>query len=150
MNPLQQLHEFGQSPWLDFLNRDLVRNGELRRLIQQDGVRGLTSNPSIFAKAIGETRQYDDVLATVATKPRTSVDLVYEQLAIEDIRGAADVMRPVYDESFGADGYVSLEVSPFLANDTKATIDEARRLWQAVARDNLMVKVPGTPAGIPA
>jgi transaldolase/glucose-6-phosphate isomerase len=150
MNRLQQLETCGQAPWLDFLDRRLVRGGGLRRLIEQDGLKGVTSNPTIFAKGIGDTDQYDEALAAAGATAPASLDQVYEQLAIEDIRGAADTLHPVYEATQGADGYVSLEVSPFLASNTEGSIAEARRLWQAVGRPNVMIKVPGTPAGIPA
>jgi len=148
-NPLRGLGELGQSVWLDYIRRDLVQSGELARLVAQDGVRGLTSNPAIFEKAMAGGAEYADAISAAARANRNA-KTVYETLAIEDIRAAADVMMTVFDSSAGADGFVSLEVSPALANDTQGTFAEARRLWRAVARPNLMIKVPGTPAGIPA
>jgi transaldolase/glucose-6-phosphate isomerase len=150
MNPLKQLQQYGQSPWLDYLKRSLVEGGELRHMIERDGLKGLTSNPSIFEKAIGDSDEYAGALKRFQAEADHSISEIYEHLAIADIRGAGDVFRPVYDETAARDGYVSLECSPYLANDTKATVVEAKRLWQAVDRPNLMVKVPGTPAGIPA
>lgn len=151
MNPLKELLKQGQSVWLDYIRRDLVRRGELKRLVEEDGIRGVTSNPTIFEKAIAGSTDYDEALrAMLAQNPQTEVEKLYEPLAIEDIQMAADVLRPVYDESDGADGYVSLEVSPHLAHDTERTISEAKRLRAAVGRPNVMIKVPATPAGIPA
>ena len=150
MNPLKQLEACGQSPWLDYLKRSLIQTGGLRTLIERDGLKGVTSNPSIFEKAIGESGEYDDALKQFQARGDHSIPEIYEHLAIADICAAADVLRPVYDETKGRDGYISLECSPYLANDTDATIAEALRLWAAVERPNLMVKVPGTPAGIPA
>jgi transaldolase/glucose-6-phosphate isomerase len=148
-NPLRQLGERGQAVWLDYLRRDLF-DGELKVLIERDGLTGMTSNPSIFEKAIASGKYDADIVAAVtADKSIGDIDL-YERLAIADIQKAADQLRVVYDRTGGKDGFVSLEVSPRLANDTEGTIAEARRLWKAVGRDNLMVKVPGTVAGIPA
>ena len=149
-NRLQQLNAAGQGVWLDFVDRKYLLEGGLRRLVAEDGVTGVTSNPAIFEKAMGQGTGYDadmrDVLASRDLQPLA----LYETLAIEDIQRAADELRPVYDRLNGLDGYVSLEVSPYLAGDTDGTIAEARRLWTQVARPNLMVKVPGTPAGVPA
>ena len=150
MNPLKQLEECGQSVWLDYLKRSLVEKGELRQLIERDGLKGLTSNPSIFEKAIGESDEYQQAIEAFQARGDHSTTDIYEHLAIADIQAAADVLRPVYETTKGRDGYVSLECSPYLANDTDGTIAEAMRLWAAVDRPNLMVKVPGTPAGIPA
>jgi transaldolase / glucose-6-phosphate isomerase len=150
MNPLKQIEACGQSPWLDYLKRSLIETGELRTLIERDGLKGLTSNPSIFEKSIGESDEYADALKQFQAPADHSVSAIYEHLAIADIRAAADVLRPVHEATQGRDGYISLECSPYLANDTEATVAEALRLWQAVARPNLMVKVPATPAGIPA
>lgn len=151
MNPLKGLQKYGQSVWLDYIHRNLMRSGELTRLVEQDGVSGVTSNPTIFEKAIAGSHDYDDALRGVlVSHPAVDVGTLYEALAIEDIRMAADILRPVYDEADGADGFVSLEVSPHLAHDTAKTITEARRLRQVVGRPNLMLKVPATPAGIPA
>lgn len=140
----------GQAPWLDFLKRSLVQDGELQTLIERDGLKGLTSNPSIFQKAIGEGGEYAGAIRDFLATGDHSLSDIYEHLAIADIQAAADVLRPVYDETKARDGYASLECSPYLANDTEATLVEARRLWAAVDRPNLMVKVPATPAGIPA
>ena len=149
MNTLRSLQDYGQSLWLDYIQRSLVAGGELKRLIEEDGVKGVTSNPSIFAKAITEGREYRDALRELGRRG-DSAQQIYEALAIEDVRGAADVLRPVYDATGRRDGYVSLEVSPHLAHDTEGTVAEARRLWASVNRPNLMIKVPGTPEGIPA
>ena len=151
MNPLKELGGQGQSIWLDYIRRNLILSGELKRMVDDDGIRGVTSNPTIFEKAIAGSTDYDDALsAMLARDGKVEVEKLYEPLAIEDIQMAADVLRPVYDTSNGEDGYVSLEVSPHLAHDTQGTINEARRLRAAVDRPNLMVKVPATPAGIPA
>ena len=150
MNKLKQLEACGQSPWLDYLKRSLIEKGELRTLIERDGLKGVTSNPSIFEKAIGETDEYAGALKQFQAQADHSISAIYEHLAIADIRAAADVLRPVYEQTQGRDGYISLECSPYLANDTEATVAEALRLWAAVDRPNLMVKVPATPAGIPA
>ncbi|MBZ5614147.1 MAG: bifunctional transaldolase/phosoglucose isomerase [Acidobacteriia bacterium] len=149
-NPLTQLQTFGQSIWLDYIRRDLLKGGELQRLITEDGLRGMTSNPSIFEKAIAGSAQYQDFLDSLAGRTDLDAKARYELLAIRDIQDAADLLRPVYQSTKKRDGYVSLEVSPYLANDTARTIDEARRLWKSVARENVMIKVPGTPEGIPA
>ncbi|KQO56974.1 transaldolase [Methylobacterium sp. Leaf86] len=151
MNPLKALFpEQGQAVWLDFVARGFIADGRLKKLVDEDGLRGVTSNPSIFEKAIGDSAEYDGALKEVMDAGDARVIDLYEGCAIADIQAAADVLRPVYEESDGADGYVSLEVSPYLALDTEETLDEARRLHKTVARDNLMVKVPATPAGIPA
>jgi transaldolase / glucose-6-phosphate isomerase len=150
MNPLKQLEACDQSPWLDYLKRSLIEKGELCTLIERDGLKGITSNPSIFEKSIGESDEYKDELKQFQARADHGISEIYEHLAIADIRAAADVLRHVYDETRGRDGYISLECSPYLANDTQATIVEAVRLWAAVERPNLMVKVPATPAGISA
>jgi transaldolase / glucose-6-phosphate isomerase len=150
VNKLKQLEACGQSPWLDYLKRSLIEKGELRELIERDGLKGVTSNPSIFEKAIGETEEYAEALKRFQAQGDHSISAIYEHLAIADIRAAADVLRPVYDRTQGRDGYISLECSPYLANDTGATVAEALRLWAAVDRPNLMVKVPATPPSIPA
>ncbi len=150
MNPLRQLETCGQSLWLDYLKRSLIEKGELRVLVERDGLKGVTSNPFIFEKAIGETDEYADALKQFQALGDHSISEIYEHLAIDDIRAAADVLHPVYEQTEGRDGYISLECSPYLANDTEGTVGEALRLWEAVARPNLMVKVPATPAGIPA
>src|SRR5690349_17570016 len=145
---MQELLDQGQSVWLDYLRRGMLASGELQRMID-DGLRGMTSNPTIFEHAIGGSTDYDEALARVASVSRTDRE-VFESLAVEDVRSAADLFRPVYDGSQGADGFVSLEVSPTLARDTAGTIAEARRLWAAVDRPNVMIKVPGTRDGWPA
>jgi transaldolase / glucose-6-phosphate isomerase len=151
MNPLQELAAEGQSIWLDYIRRNMIRSGELKRLVEDDGIRGVTSNPTIFEKAIAGSTDYDEALrALLAKDPNGEVGKLYEPLAIEDIQMAADVLRPVYDATKGDDGYVSLEVSPHLAHDTQGTISEAKRLRAAVDRPNIMIKVPGTPEGVPA
>jgi transaldolase/glucose-6-phosphate isomerase len=150
MNPLKRLENCGQSPWLDYLKRSFIEKGELQGLIERDGLKGVTSNPSIFEKAIAEADEYADALRHFLSDGDRGVTEIYEHLAIADIRAAADVLRPVHERTKGRDGYVSLECSPYLANDTEATVAEALRLRDAVGRDNLMVKVPATPAGIPA
>ena len=150
MNPVKALEKHGQSVWLDFLARGFIAKGELKKLIDTDGVKGVTSNPSIFEKAIGSSDEYDGAIAQALKSGDRPVAELFEQLAIEDIQHAADVLRPVYGHLEGADGFVSLEVSPYLALDTKGTITEAERLWKHVNRKNLMVKVPATPEGLPA
>jgi transaldolase/glucose-6-phosphate isomerase len=149
-NPLKDLLNYGQSVWLDYIRRDLFTTGELKRLISEDGLRGMTSNPAIFEKAIGDSDYYTDLLQSLRSRTDLNATGRYEILAIRDIQDAADALRGVYDSSKRRDGYVSLEVSPYLANDTPNTLEEARRLWKAVNRENLMVKVPGTKEGIPA
>ena len=149
-NPLTQLQTFGQSIWLDYIRRDLLQGGELQRLITEDGLRGMTSNPSIFEKAIAGSTQYQDFLDSLAGRTDLDAKGRYELLAIRDIQDAADLLAPVYQSTKKRDGYVSLEVSPYLAHDTNSTIAEARRLWKSVARNNVMIKVPGTAEGIPA
>jgi transaldolase len=148
-NPLLTLESFGQSIWMDFIRRDTVTSGQLKRLIEQDGVSGVTSNPSIFEKAIGGTHDYDDQIRILARQGKTG-DEIYQAVTIQDIQMAADVFRPVYNRTHGGDGYVSLEVSPRLARDTGETMKEAHRLWKAVERPNVMIKVPGTKEGLPA
>jgi transaldolase/glucose-6-phosphate isomerase len=148
---LRTLHQnCGQSLWLDYIRRHSLRSGEFARLVVEDGIRGVTSNPSIFEKAIAGSTDYESALKQFEGKQDTTASAIYEHLAIEDIQQAADILRPVYDATDRLDGYVSMEVSPYLAHDTKATIDEARRLWKTVDRENLMIKVPGTPEGVPA
>jgi transaldolase/glucose-6-phosphate isomerase len=150
VNPLRHLHDYGQAVWLDFLSRRFIAEGGLKKLVEQDGLTGVTSNPSIFEKAIAGSTDYDAQLKTAVASDDGDAMALYERLAIEDIRNAADVLRPVYDATERGDGYVSLEVSPYLAMNTDATVSEARRLWRAVGRDNLMIKVPATKAGLPA
>jgi transaldolase, mycobacterial type len=139
----------GQSPWLDFIRRNILLNGDLKKMIADDGLRGMTSNPAIFEKAITGSDDYNDLLNAPEAKKLNAKGL-YEQIAIRDVQTSADIFRSVYDETKGRDGFVSLEVSPTLANDTQGTLEEARRLWKAVNRPNLMVKVPATREGIPA
>lgn len=148
-NPLVRLAEFGQSPWFDFISRDIIESGELARLVKDDGLKGVTSNPAIFEKAVSSGTAYDEFIRANAASSKDAVDL-YEKLAVRDVQDAADILREVYDATDAGDGFVSLEVSPHLAFDTEKTIAEARRLWQMVDRPNLMVKVPATPEGIPA
>jgi len=152
MNPLKKLWtDHRQAVWLDYIERDLLTGGGLARFVADDGVRGVTSNPSIFQKAIEGGGAYDAaVTALLDAKPAMATKDLYEALAIEDIRGAADILHPVWSASGGEDGYVSLEVSPHLAHDSDGTVAEARRLWAVVDRPNLMIKVPATAAGIPA
>jgi transaldolase/glucose-6-phosphate isomerase len=150
MNPVKALQKHGQAVWLDFLARGFIAKGDLKKLIDDDGVRGVTSNPAIFEKAIGSSDEYDGAIAKALKQADRPVTALFESLAVEDIQHAADVLRPVYDELKGADGFVSLEVSPYLATDTKGTIAEAERLWREVDRKNLMIKVPATPEGLPA
>jgi transaldolase/glucose-6-phosphate isomerase len=150
MNPVKALENHGQAIWLDFLARGFVAKGDLKKLIDTDGVKGVTSNPSIFEKAIGSSDEYDGPIGSALKKGDRSIADLFEHVAVEDIQHAADVLRPVYDELKGHDGFVSLEVSPYLAMDTKGTITEAEHLWKAVHRKNLMVKVPATPEGLPA
>jgi transaldolase / glucose-6-phosphate isomerase len=149
-NPLKELLSYGQSMWLDYIRRDLFTTGKLKQMIDDDGLRGMTSNPSIFEKAIDESSLYDDILKSLAGRKDLDATAKYEQIAIRDIQAAADTLRSVYQQSNFRDGYVSLEVSPYLARKTKETIDEARRLWKTVQRENVMIKVPGTAEGIPA
>jgi len=149
-NPLVELLSYGQSMWLDYIRRDLFTTGKLKQMIAEDGLRGMTSNPAIFEKAIGESSLYNDILKTLALRSDLDTKAKFEQIAIRDIQDAADALRPVYDDSKFRDGYVSLEVSPYLARKTKETVEEARRLWKTVQRDNVMIKVPGTAEGLPA
>ena len=147
-NPLKRLEAFGQSPWLDFIQRSFI-GPELQTLIDRDGLKGVTSNPAIFEKAMGHGTDYDEGLKKLADSGDHDALAIYEALAVEDIQAACDVMRPVYDATGKVDGYVSIEVSPYLALRTDETVAEARRLWKWVGRPNLMVKVPGTEAGPP-
>lgn len=150
MSVMKRLHQQGQSVWLDYIRRSFMESGELTALVEE-GLRGLTSNPSIFEQAISGGTDYDDALATLLREdPDAEPAALFEAIAVEDIRMAADTLRPVYDESGGDDGFVSLEVSPHLANDTDGSIREARHLWSAVDRPNLMIKIPATDAGYPA
>jgi transaldolase/glucose-6-phosphate isomerase len=149
-NPLKELLNYGQSMWLDYIRRDLFTTGKLKQMIADDGLRGMTSNPAIFEKAIGESSLYDDMLKSLSSRADLDTTARFEQIAIRDIQDAADTLRPVYDSSQFRDGYVSLEVSPYLARKTQETIVEARRLWKAVNRENVMIKIPGTAEGLPA
>ncbi len=149
-NPLKALIRFGQSVWLDYIRRDLMTSGQLAQMIQVDGLRGMTSNPTIFEKAFAGSPDYQKPLADLAKRGDLDSKGIYETLAIRDIQDAADALRGVYDQTKRRDGYVSLEVSPYLAHKTQETKDEARRLWKTVSRENVMIKVPGTPEGIPA
>jgi transaldolase / glucose-6-phosphate isomerase len=148
-NPLKGLLAYGQSPWMDYIRRDLLTGGGLKKMIAEDGLRGQTSNPAIFEKSITGSTLYNDILNSPEAKSLNAKQL-FEKIAIRDVQDACDIFKPVYDETKHRDGYVSLEVSPYLANDTNGTLEEARRLWKAVNRPNLMVKVPATPEGIPA
>ena len=148
-NPLVELQNYGQSVWHDNISRGLLDSGKLQRLIDEDGLRGLTSNPTIFEKAINGSSEYDAPLKSLLAQGK-EVKEIYEALAIEDIQRASDLFRPIFNETAGQDGFVSLEVSPKLAHKTEETIQEARRLWKRVNRPNVMIKVPATPAGIPA
>ena len=149
MNRLKKLQEFGQSVYMDEIRRSMLTDGTLKTLIERDGLRGVTSNPAIFQKAISQSNDYDDTIEQLRREGQ-SVDEVYEELVIADIQAAADLLRPVYDESDGRYGFVSLEVNPHLAFDTEGTIDEARHLWFELTRPNVFIKVPGTEAGLPA
>lgn len=148
-NPLRSLESYGQSVWLDYIRRSILGSGELQRAVDDDGVSGVTSNPAIFEKAIDDSPDYDAAIRALA-REGLAADAIYEALVIDDIQQAATVLRPTYDRLQGSDGFVSLEVSPRLAHDTGATIAEARRLWAAVDRPNVMIKVPGTAEGLPA
>ena len=148
-NPLRSVAQLGQSIWLDYIRRTLITSGELKRLVDEDDLRGVTSNPSIFEKAISGSKDYDDILAKL-NQQKLSASEKFERIAVRDIRDACDVLRPVYKATNGRDGFVSIEVSPLLALDTQGTLTEARRLWSEIDRPNVMIKVPGTPEGIPA
>jgi transaldolase/glucose-6-phosphate isomerase len=148
-NPLKGLLAYRQSPWLDFIRRNILLNGDLKKMIDNDGLRGMTSNPAIFEKAITAGDDYNDIIHAPDAKSSTAMSL-YEKIAIRDVQDATDIFKTVYTETKGRDGYVSLEVSPYLAFDTQGTINEARRLWKAVNRPNVMIKIPATPEGVPA
>ena len=148
-NPLRGLLAYGQSPWLDFIRRNILLNGDLKKMIANDGLRGMTSNPAIFEKAITAGDDYNDIIHAQNAKSSSAMAL-YEKIAIRDVQDAADIFRAVNTETKGRDGYVSLEVSPNLAFDSQATIEEARRLWKTVSRPNVMIKIPATPQGLPA
>jgi transaldolase/glucose-6-phosphate isomerase len=149
-NPLQALADYGQSVWLDYIRRSLLSSGELDRMISEDGLRGVTSNPAIFEKAITGSTDYSEQISSLEQQPDIEAMVLYEQLAIRDIQDAADRLKRVYHRTGGRDGYVSLEVSPYLARDTQSTLRDARRLWMDVNRPNVLIKVPATPEGIPA
>ena len=149
MKPAARLNECGQSAWLDLIGRKLIHSGELLRMTEEDGVRGVTANPAIFEKAIVESDEYDDQLRTLIGQGKSPLE-IYEAIAIDDVRSACDVLRPMFDRLQGRDGFVSLEVSPYIARDTKATVQEAKRFWRAVERPNLFIKIPANPEGIPA
>src|SRR5438094_2453013 len=148
-NPLLQLKELGQSVWYDNIDRTQLTNGQFQRLLDEDGVVGVTANPTIFDKSIGSGHAYDEQINQLI-KEGKSTNEIYEALVIQDIRTVSDLLRPIYDRTEGKDGYVSLEVSPDLAHDTDGTLSEVRRFWKMVDRPNLMIKIPGTPEGIPA
>src|SRR5262245_500793 len=150
MNPVKALQDHRQAVWLDFLSRGFIADGRLKKLVDDDGLRGVTSNPSIFEHAIGQTDEYDDAIKGMLQSRDYSAGEIFEKLAVEDIRNATDVLRPVFDTTRGADGFVSIEVSPYLAMEPQGTIDEAKRLWREVDRTNLMIKVPATSDGLPA
>src|ERR1700724_1100506 len=149
VNPLKGLLAFGQSPWRDYVRRDLLTSGNLKKMIQEDGLMGMTSNPTILERAITASKDYGDLLESPSPKKLDAKGL-YEKIAIRDVQDATDIFKPVYQQTNRRDGYVSLEVAPTLANDTQGTIDEARRLWKSVGRENVMIKVPGTKEGLPA
>jgi transaldolase len=148
-NPLKKLGTFGQSIWLDYIRRDLITSGQLRRLIEEDGLQGMTSNPSIFEKAIVDSHEYDEDIRTMALEGK-GVNTIYETLSQRDVQSAADEFRSLYDKTDGQDGYVSLEVNPHLAHDTNGTVEEAHRLWKTLARPNVFIKVPATTEGLSA
>ena len=151
MNPLLELRKRGQSIWLDYIRRDLIRNGDLKQLIENDGLRGVTSNPTIFEKAIDDSTQYDEALAVLLVRNlNIEAREIYDALSIEDVRDAADALRPAYQESGGLDGFVSIEPPPQLTRDTQASIDEGQRLWRIVNRPNLMIKIVATKEGVQA
>jgi transaldolase len=148
-NPLIRVRSYGQSVWLDFLSRRMLRDGELRRLIDRDGLRGVTSNPSIFESAIDGGAEYDEAIVALGRAGASAAE-IYQALVVEDVQRAADLFRACYDLTRGGDGFVSLEVNPHLARDTRATVEEAKRLWAAVDRPNIFIKVPATREGLPA
>src|SRR4051794_35420273 len=148
-NPLQKLTDEGQSVWLDNIRRGLITSGELKRMIAEDSIRGVTANPTIFEKAIAGSSDYDSAIEALAKDGKTSAD-IYKELIIEDISNAADVFRPLYEQTNGGDGFISIEVAPSLAHDTQGTINEALDFWSLIKRPNVMVKVPATPEGVPA
>ena len=149
MNPLNNIQSHGQSIWLDLLNREIMNSGKLKNLIDKDDLRGLTSNPSIFEKAINGSTDYDEDIAKLSKTENDNAQIFFK-MAIKDIQQAADIFKPVFDKTNGHDGFVSLEVSPYLARDTEATIKQVRELWEQVNRKNVMIKIPGTKEGLPA
>jgi transaldolase len=149
MNPLLQLIKCGRSYWLDNLTRDMITSGALHQRVTEQGLRGITSNPATFHQAIVGSSAYDTQIRQLIDEGRNLAE-IYERLTVTDIQHAYDILRPVYDDSDGGDGFVSLEVSPYLAHHTSGTVQEARRLWAAVNRPNVMIKIPGTPTGVPA
>ncbi|HEY7354438.1 MAG TPA: transaldolase [Terriglobales bacterium] len=149
MNSLRDLQKLGQSIWLDYLRRDLITSGRLKKMMEEDGVTGMTSNPTIFQKAISEGTEYDDLIRSLLRDSASDAATLFEEIEVSDIRLAADVLRPVYDRTNGADGFVSIEVNPHLAYNSVGSISEARRLWHEVGRPNLMVKIPATVEGLP-
>src|SRR6476659_7886558 len=149
MKPAARLNEYGQSAWLDLIGRKLIQSGELLRMTREDGIRGVTANPAIFEKAIVESDEYDDQLKALIEQGKPPME-IYEAIAVDDVRAACDVLRPMFDKLRGGDGFVSLEVSPVIARDTKATVTEAKRFWKTVDRPNLFIKIPANPEGIPA
>ena len=149
MNNVKSIHDHGQSIWLDFFDREIMNNGELQKLIDEDGLSGITSNPSIFEKAVTSSSDYDEDIRRLAAEQKSNEEIFFG-FATKDIRQAADMLKPVYEEEHGTDGFVSLEVSPHLANNTEATINQVRELWKAVGRENVMIKIPGTKEGLPA
>jgi transaldolase len=148
-NPLLKLSTFGQSIWLDYIRRQMIDSGELKKLIDDDGLKGVTSNPAIFQKAIAGSRDYDEAIRTLAQAGK-SIEAIYQVLTVEDVQRAADLFRPLHDRLDGRDGFISLEVNPHLAHDTQGTVAEARHLWQVLARPNVLIKVPATKEGLPA
>ncbi len=148
-NPLRRLRELGQSVWYDYIRRDLITTGRLETLVREDALAGMTSNPTIFQKAIAETDLYDEDIRKLAGEGKSTAE-IFEGLAVADIQSAADVFRPVFDASGGDDGFVSIEVAPQLARDTEGSVAEAHRLWRECGRENVMVKIPATAEGIPA
>jgi len=148
-NPLLKLSTFGQSIWLDYIRRQMIDSGELKRLIEDDGLKGVTSNPAIFQKAIAGSTDYDEAIRKLALAGK-STEEIYQVLTVEDVQQASDLFKPVYDRKEGRDGFISLEVNPHLAQDTEGTVKEARHLWQALGRPNVLIKVPATKEGLPA
>ncbi|MGH2674812.1 MAG: transaldolase family protein, partial [Actinomycetota bacterium] len=149
MNPLLRLREAGQSVWLDYLRRSLITEGGLERLVREDGISGVTSNPSIFGKAIGGSTDYDEAIRAIGEKDGRSPMEIFYHLALADVAMAADVFRPVFEDTGGADGFVSFELEPRLARDTAGSIEAARELLGRIDRPNVMIKVPGTEEGVP-